>query len=262
MSRKIKIIIAIIIIAIIAAAGIFAYNYYRNEQIRESKEHFKKAETLYKDEEYDKAINEYSMIHKWDEENYKLKAEKISTCKTNQESLGYIEEAKKYEKDYNYPKALETYQKVSELDSRYYPTAQNSANQLKTTLDNAEFILKYTKSIEKKFGFKNKDIEIVYFAKDSGFFDNTEVVVQYKGRDDRLYIVTEKKPDESDYMTIYKVKEAPKYVSVWGEVQQETGWLSYSINSLREMTAETMIDSFEAIDTKADDTLLNYIQKN
>ena len=63
-------------------------------------------------------------------------------------------------------------------------------------------------------------------------------------------------------MTIYKVKEAPKYVSVWGEVQQETGWLSYSINSLREMTAETMIDSFEAIDTKADDTLLNYIQKN
>lgn len=262
MKKKFKIIIVIIVIGIIAAAGILGYNYYRSEQIRESKDHFKKAEALYKNEEYDKAINEYSMIHKWDKENYKVKSEKISTCKTNQESLGYIEEAKKYEKDYNYAKAVETYQKVPQIDSKYYFSAQSSADQLKKILDDADFILKYTKSIEKKFGFKNKDIDTLYFAKESGFFADTEVAVAYKGRDDRLYIVTEKKPDESEYMTTYKIKEAPKYISVWGEVQQDTGWLSYSINSLREMTAETIIDNFNAIDTKADDTLLDYIQHN
>lgn len=57
-------------------------------------------------------------------------------------------------------------------------------------------------------------------------------------------------------------KEAPKYITVLGEVQRETGWLSYSINSLRETTTRTMIEGFNPIDTKADDELLNYVQRH
>lgn len=36
---------------------------------------------------------------------------------------------------------------MSEMDEKYYSVAQNSAKKLKQTLENAEFILKYTKSI-------------------------------------------------------------------------------------------------------------------
>lgn len=260
MKAKLKIIIPILLASILTAVGIVGYKYYQSEKIRESKEHFKKAEALYKEAKYDDAIKEYSMIHKWDEENYKLKSEKISMCETNRESLEYIETAKKCEQEYDYTKAIELYQKVSETDNIYYADAQNSAGRLKRLLEEAEFILKYIKSIEIKFGFKNKDIEKLYFSRESGFIADQEVAVTYKGKNDRLYIVTEKKPFESYYTTTYKIREVPKYITVFGEVQRETGWLSYSINSLRETTARTMIEGFSAIDTKADDELLNYVQ--
>lgn len=154
MKGKLKISIIILMIGVLAIAGIFGYTYYKNEKIQESKEHFKKAEAFYAESKYDKAIKEYSKIHKWDEENYKVKSEKISICKTNQESLGYIDTAKKYEEELNYKKAIEMYQKVSEMDTTYYTVAQNSSDKLQKILDNADFVLKYTKSIEKKFGLK------------------------------------------------------------------------------------------------------------
>lgn len=260
--KKVFIIIALVLVGILTIAGALGYRYYHNKIVNESKEHYKKAEALYEEAKYDEAIKEYSLIHKWDTDNYKVKSKKISVCKTNKESAAFVQEAEQYVKEYDYEKAIETYNKVSEADDIYYSSAQNESTKLQQILDNAKFILRHIKSIDKKFGLKNKDITNVYYSKKSGFIADAEVAVEYEGKNDRLYIVTEKKPKESEYMTTYKIKQAPKYISVWGEVQKDTGWLSYSINSLKEETAKTLSDSFELFDKKADELLLGYVKSH
>lgn len=264
MKRYLKVIILCVILVAVIVASVIGFIYYKGQKIQLSKEHYEKAEGLYAEENYAKAIEEYSLVHKWDTDNYELAAEKIDMCKIHQESLRYIELAKKSEEELDYEKAIETYNKVSEKDNRYYAEASKSKDGLQEFLETAEFILLHTKSIEEKFGLNNKDIDKIYYTKDSGYLGVSEVSVGYSGENDRLYIVSQEKPPyiNDEVLKLYEIdnEQLPKYICILAALKKDTGWLSGSINSLREQTVQHIIENFGVFDTEADEKLLTYVQ--
>jgi len=260
--KKICIIIVIIACIVFIFGGIFGFLNYKNRVIQESKQHFLDGENYYKAEQYDKAMTEYSLVHKWDEENYKRKDIMLSKCKINKNSQKYMKNAERFEANYDYEKAVKEYNNVSRNDEIYYQKAQDKISKLKEILDDADLILSYSKSVTSKFGLKNASITDVYYSRGNGFLADTEVAIKYQQESDKLYIVTKKKQTSNDYATVYKVKKSPKYISVLGEVKQEYGWFASSIVLLREKTAETYIETVALVDTTATPDLLNYIRRN
>lgn len=107
--KKICIIIVIIACIVLIFGGIFGFLNYKNRVIQESKQHFLDGENYYKAEQYDKAMTEYSLVHKWDEENYKRKDIMLSKCKINKDSQKYMKNAERFEANYDYEKAVKEY---------------------------------------------------------------------------------------------------------------------------------------------------------
>ncbi len=260
--RRIAWIIGIFFFIVVTLGGIFGFLHYRNGVIQDSKEHFLDGENYYKAEEYEKAIAEYSLVHKWDEGDYERKDIMLAKCKMNMDSQEYIKKAEMYEEEYDYDKAIKEYNNVSESNEIYYQKAQNKISKLKEILDDANLILSYSKSVTLRFGFENASITDIYYSRSKGFLADTEVAIKYQQESNKLYIVTKKKQSSNDYTTVYKVKKSPKYISVVGEVKQEYGWLGSTIESLREDTAQTYIETVALLDTTAAPNLLNYVKNH
>lgn len=258
--RKKHIIVIVFFALIVLMLGISGLVLCRSTIISQSQKHYEAGERLCQAENYEKAISEYLKVQTWDKINYAKRNEKISECKTYNQSLECMKQAENFEENGDYKNALQMYKTIPEIDDKYYPKARQKINTLNQFFQTVKFLKKYIKSIQKKFEFRNDYIENIYYSEKNGFISDKEVVVKYRGISDKLYIVTKEKPEENQYVTVYEINKSPKYISVLGEVQQNTGWLSYGVNSVRKNTAQEFIENINLFDSKVDDKVLEYIK--
>lgn len=252
---KKKIIITGIII-ILLAVSIFVIGKITLDR---SASNYKQAAEFESEAKFEEAIKAYKEVSYWDSKNYEKAQQAIESCELKKVSKEYIEQGKEKIAEYDFSGAVELYQKVSSDDGRYYPGAQEQISNLKSKIQVATRLKEAMEIVEGRFRLKPGEVSTAYYSEGEGYLAKDEVALTYKDAEG-CYIVTKKKQKNNLYMTVYQTSAEGKrvYIGVLGEVEKDTGWHSGTTNSLREYTANELINNLNLFDTEAESDILKY----